>query len=191
MSCAPSSPRRITPRFGGSCTRRAASGGNQKNRDRWHILVGHHRVQLAMQELPAIVGQHGREYKISLIHLRTRLKYSEIYPNQRSGTIASVLERAVLRLPPFHLVVTTNAMMFTLAYTAHPERVTAFERMIVHLGLRYWRIPCGAPWRNGFIKRSNRTDNDECFHRQRFSSAEERRYVHRLWEMTYNTRRPR
>ena len=47
-----------------------------------------------MQELPAIVGQHGREYKISLIHLRTRLKYSEIHPNQRSGTIASVLERS-------------------------------------------------------------------------------------------------
>ena len=78
-----------------------------------------------MQELPAIVGQHGREYKISLIHLRTRLKYSEIHPNQRSGTIASVLERAVLRLPPFHLVVTNNAMMFTLAYTAHPHRRTA------------------------------------------------------------------
>lgn len=118
------------------------------------------------------------------------MKYSEIHPNQRSSTISDVLERAVLRLPPFYLVITDNAMMFTMQYTAHPERVTIFEQMIARLGLRHWRIPRGAPWRNGFIERSNRTDNDECFHRQRFTSSEERRYIHRLWEMTYNTTRP-
>ena len=34
------------------------------------------------------------------------------------------------------------------------------------------------------------TDNDECFHRMRFSSSDERRYEHRLWEMEDNTHRP-
>ena len=147
-------------------------------------------MQLDIQELPAIKGQRGREYKISLLHLRTRIKYSEIHHRIRSKRVAEVLERAIARLPPFHLVVTDNAMIFTMAYTAHPERQTAFERTIARLGLRHWRIACRSPWQNGIIERSNRTDNDECFHRQTFSSSEERQYVHRLWEMFYNTQRP-
>ncbi len=143
-----------------------------------------------MQELPAIAGHHGREYKISLIHLRTRMKYSEIHPDQRSATIAGVVERAMSRLPPFWLVVTDNALMFTMEYSAHPHRHTAFEQALARLGLRHWRIPRGKPWRNGFIERSNRTDNEECFRQQHFRSSEERQYIHRLWEMSYNTTRP-
>lgn len=152
--------------------------------------MGHHRVQLDIQELPAIKGQRGREYKISVIHLRTRLKYSEIQAQATSRQVAAVLERSISRLPPFHLVVTDNALVFTMAYTAHPERQTTFERTVRRLGLRHWRIARGAPWQNGIIERSNRTDNDECFHQQIFTSSEERRYVHRLWEMHYNTERP-
>ena len=143
-----------------------------------------------IQELPAIKGQHGREYKISVIHLRTRVKYSEIHPQASSKCVAAVLERAVSHVPPFHLVVTDNAMVFTMAYTAHPERRTAFERAIARLGLRHWRIARRSPWQNGIIERSNRTDNEECFHQHTFTSSEERRYVHRLWEMHYNTHRP-
>lgn len=43
---------------------------------------------------------------------------------------------------------------------------------------------------NGIIEKSNHTDNEECFHQIRFTSSEERRYQHRLWEMHYNTKRP-
>lgn len=143
-----------------------------------------------IQELPAIRGQRKREYKISLIHLRTRMKYSEIHPCLSSRQVAATLRRALDRLPPFHLVVTDNAMVFTMAYTAHPERKTTFERTIAALGLQHTRIPRRSPWRNGIIERSNRTDNEECFQRQEFTSSEERRYVHRLWEMEYNTHRP-
>lgn len=138
-------------------------------------------MQLDIQELPAIKGQRGREYKISVIHLRTRIKYSEIHRRARSKQAAAVLERSLGRLPPFHLVVTDNALVFTMAYTAHPERKTAFERAIVRLGLRHWRIARRSPWQNGFIERSNRTDNDECFSQQQFTSSEERQYIHRLW----------
>jgi transposase InsO family protein len=125
-----------------------------------------------------------------LIHLRTRIKYSEIHRHATSAQVAAVLERAIGRLPPFFLVVTDNAMVFTMAYTAHPERKTTFEQTITRLNLRHWRIPKASPWRNGFIERSNRTDNDECFHQQTFGCSEERRYRHRLWEMHYNTQRP-
>ena len=143
-----------------------------------------------VQHLPAIVGNHGEEYKRSVIHLRTRVKYSAIHPQATSVIVAAVLERAVSRLPPFHLVVTDNAMIFTMAYSAHPKRHTAFETTVTRLGLRHGRIPKASPWRNGFIERSNRTDNDECFTQQTFTSTAERQYVHRLWEMQYNTQRP-
>lgn len=147
-------------------------------------------MQLDIQELPAIRGGHKREYKISLIHLRTRMKYSEIHRTLSSKGVAAVLQRSLGHLPPFYLVVTDNAMVFTMAYSAHPERKTTFERMIERLGLRHWRIARRSPWQNAFIERSNRTDNEECFHRQEFTSSEERRYRHRLWEMFYNSQRP-
>jgi transposase InsO family protein len=184
------SPRPIAPPFGAFYTRRVCREASQKKRLRRPIPVGRHRVQVDIQELPAIKGQRGREYKISVSHLRTRLKYSEIHPQATSRQVAAVLERSISRLPPFHLVVTDNAMVFTMAYTAHPERQTAFERTIQRLGLRHWRIGCRKPWQNGIIERSNRTDNDECFHQYTFTSSEERQYIHRLWEMHYNTERP-
>ena len=152
--------------------------------------VGRHRVQLDIQFLPAIKGGRGREYKISVIHLRTRMKYSEIHTSMSSKRLSAVLERSVARLPPFHLVVTDNAMVFTMAYSAHPHRKTAFERTVEQLGLRHWRIARGSPWQNAFIERSNRTDNDEFFHRHTFSCSEERQYLHRLYEMHYNSERP-
>lgn len=146
-------------------------------------------MQLDIQELPAIRGGKGHEYKMSAIHLRTRIKYSQIVTQANSKALAIFLHQARLRLPPFHLVVTDNAMVFTMKYTAHPDRKTAFECMAEQLGLRHFRIQRFSPWQNGFIERSNRTDNEECFTRQEFTDSEERRYVHRLWEMDYNSKR--
>lgn len=77
-----------------------------------------------------------------------------------------------------------------MKYTAHPERKTAFTKVIERGGRTHALIKKASPWRNGIIERSNRTDNDECFHQIRFSSSEDRRYQHRLWEMHYNTKRP-
>ncbi|HEX2971821.1 MAG TPA: helix-turn-helix domain-containing protein [Tepidisphaeraceae bacterium] len=65
------------------------------------IPVGHHRIQMDVQQLPAIQGGHGFEYKITAIHLRTRCKYSEIHPTHDATTVAAVLQRALDRLPPF------------------------------------------------------------------------------------------
>lgn len=41
----------------------------------------------------------------------------------------------------------------------------------------------------GFIERSHRTDNEECFQSLRFASSEERQDYYRLWKMEYNTHR--
>lgn len=118
------------------------------------------------------------------------MKYSEIHPRLSSKGVAQVLRRAVGHLPPFFLVVTDNAWIFTMAYTAHPTRRTTFQQMVAALGMQHMRIAPRSPWQNGIIERSNRTDNDECFHRQQFTCSEHRRYRHRLWEMFYNRQRP-
>jgi hypothetical protein len=65
------------------------------------IPVGHHRLQMDIQQLPAVAGGKGFEYKVSVIHLRTRLKYSEIHPQCTSELMGQVLRRAMDRLPPF------------------------------------------------------------------------------------------
>lgn len=65
------------------------------------IPVGRHRIQMDVQQLPTVQGGKGFEYKITAIHLRTRLKYSEIHDNRASSTVASVLKRALDLLPPF------------------------------------------------------------------------------------------
>jgi transposase len=65
-----------------------------------HIPTGKHRIQLDIQQLPAVEGDKGFEYKISAIHLATRVKYSEIRRDCQSETIAQVLRRALDQLPP-------------------------------------------------------------------------------------------
>jgi hypothetical protein len=67
------------------------------------IPVGYHRIQMDIQQLPTIEGGKGFEYKISMIHLRTRYKYSEIHADTRSETVAQVLRRGLEHLPPFFL----------------------------------------------------------------------------------------
>lgn len=143
-----------------------------------------------VQFLPKLAQGQGFDYKISVLHLATRLKYSEIHDNQRSTTVAQVLARAVARLPPFWVVFTDNHMVFTMKYTAHPQRLTAFDCQCQLLGITHALIPKGKPWRNGFIERSNRTDKEALFSQRHFVDAEERRYYLRLWEMEYNHDRP-
>jgi hypothetical protein len=72
-----------------------------KRKEHKPLPVGRHRVQMDVQQLPAIAGSKGFEYKISAIHMRTRLKYSEIHPTCTSEVVAGVLRRAMDQLPPF------------------------------------------------------------------------------------------
>jgi transposase InsO family protein len=78
-----------------------------------------------------------------------------------------------------------------MRFTAHPERKTRFERYVIEeLGLIHAKSRRASPWQNAFIERSHRTDNEELFDVMEFTSSEERRYQHRLWEMWYNNQRP-
>lgn len=81
-------------------------------------------------------------------------------------------------------------MIFTMRFTPHPQRQTAFEKKVAALGFLHGLCKKGSPWQNGIIERSHRTDNDELFHQLHFVSPEERRYQLCLWEMQYNRCRP-
>jgi transposase InsO family protein len=141
------------------------------------------------QQLPAVKGGRGFRYKISVIHMSTRIKYSEIVKDYKSRTLAAFIKRAMDRLPPFYVVFTDNHMAFTMKYTEHPERQTEFTKTAAALQVAHALIEKGKPWRNGFIERSNRTDNEAIFKHIQFSSEEERCYYLRLWEMHYNRER--
>jgi transposase-like protein len=67
----------------------------------WHIPVGRHRVQADVQQLPAVGGGAGFEYKYSFIHLNTRMKYSEIHTAHSSDLAAHAFQQALRWLPPF------------------------------------------------------------------------------------------
>lgn len=143
-----------------------------------------------VQQLPAVQGNSGYEYKVSLIHLKTRMKYSEIHAEQNTRLMADVLEKARARLPPFFLVQTDNALLFTMKHAHNSKGVTAFEKKAQQLGLIHTTTQKHSPWQNGFIERSNRTDNDELFTQIHFDSSEQRKYLLRLWEHEYNYKRP-
>lgn len=81
-------------------------------------------------------------------------------------------------------------MCFTMKYAYHCEYKTAFTKNIEAGGRIHALIPKGKPWKNGFIERSNRTDNDNLFHKIRFVDSEDRKYQLKLWEMEYNNHRP-
>lgn len=142
------------------------------------------------QQLPAVKGGKGFLYKISIIHMSTRIKYSEIVDNHRTETLADFLIRAMDRLPPFYIVFTDNHMSFTMKYTKHPERKTFFTKKLEKHDIIHALIAKGKPWRNGIIERSNRTDNESLFKQIRFTCIEDLRYQLRLWEMHYNRERP-
>lgn len=65
------------------------------------LATGRYRTQMDVQQLPALKGSAGFEYKISIIHLATRIKYSEIHDDYESATIAEVFKRSMDVLPPF------------------------------------------------------------------------------------------
>lgn len=73
----------------------------KKPRERKPLKVGKHRLQMDIQQLPAVRGGEGFEYKVTLIHMATRLKYSEIHSEISSEIVAKAVQNALGHMPPF------------------------------------------------------------------------------------------
>jgi transposase InsO family protein len=77
-----------------------------------------------------------------------------------------------------------------MKYAYHDNYKTIFTKTVEKNDRIHALIPKGKPWKNGFIERSNRTDNENLFNQIRFKDSEERKYYLKLWEMEYNNHRP-
>lgn len=77
-----------------------------------------------------------------------------------------------------------------MKFSAHPERTTTFQKLLATSNIIHGTCDPGAPWQNGIVERSHRTDNEELFDMMRFADSEERRYQLKLWEFEYNNLRP-
>ena len=155
------------------------------------LKVGKPRLQMNIQRLPAIAGGHKFEYKITIIHMATRVKYSEIHPRMNSQIVAETVERAVGHMPPFFLIWTDNGWEFTLKYTKYRDsKKGELDQLLYKWGFIHALVPKGSPWLNGIVERSLRTDNDNLFHRFKFLDSEDRRCQLWLWERFYNFNRP-
>lgn len=77
-----------------------------------------------------------------------------------------------------------------MKYTFHPNYKTCFTKTVEASGRIHALITKGKPWKNGFIERSNRTDNENLFEQMRFIDSQDRQYQLKLWEMEYNFQRP-
>jgi hypothetical protein len=73
-----------------------------------------------------------------------------------------------------------------MKYTYHPLYKTFFTKAVESTGRIHALIAKGKPWKNGFIERSNRTDNENLFQQIRFIDSQDRKYQLKLWEMEYN-----
>lgn len=73
----------------------------KKAAERHPLRVGRHRLQMDIQQLPAIEGGCGMEYKVGIIHMATRMKFSEIYPHMNADVVVQALKKALAHLPPF------------------------------------------------------------------------------------------
>ena len=80
------------------------------------------------QQFPAIQGNGGFAFKISIIHLSTRIKYGEIFGSHSTQTLTTFLERAMKRLPTFYIVFTDNHMDFTMKYAYRSECKTSLTK---------------------------------------------------------------
>ncbi len=164
----------------------------RKDREKKPLKVGKHRLQMDIQQLPAVRGGQGFEYKISIIHMATRMKYSEIHPQITAQAVAQSVEHALGQMPPFFLIWTDNAWVFTTKYHrwGSDRCKTAMDKLLDKWGLIHALIPKGQPWKNGIVERVHRTDNENLFRNMTFSSSEERRYYLWLWDRYYNFQRP-
>jgi hypothetical protein len=73
----------------------------RKPRERPPLPVGRPRLQVDLQQRPALEGGSGFDYQITALPLCTRLKSSEIHSDPQSETVAGFIRRAMDRLPPF------------------------------------------------------------------------------------------
>lgn len=129
---------------------------------------------------------NGYDFVHSMVDDHSRLAYSEIHDDEKTGTCAAFLTRAAAYFAE-HGITTIERVMTdnALAYR-HGQ---AFIDAVAALGARQKFIRPHCPWQNGKVERFNRTLQAEWAYRHVFTSNQARRDALDPWLTSYNTHR--
>jgi transposase InsO family protein len=130
--------------------------------------------------------RHGKGFDFvhSLVDDHSRLAYSEILPDEKGGTCAGFLQRALTYFCA-HDITTIEGLMTDNAWA---YRWSLREICAKH-GIRQLFIKPHCPWQNGKVERFNRTLQTEWAYRQVFTNNAARAAALAPWLDYYNTRR--
>lgn len=129
---------------------------------------------------------NGYDFVHSAVDDHSRLAYSEIHDDERAGTCAAFLDRALtffaVHGAAVERVMTDNAWAY--------RHSTAWKDVLAVRGVRHIFIKPHCPWTNGKVERFNRTLQVEWAYRRPWTSNTQRRRALARWLQHYNTRRP-
>lgn len=108
----------------------------------------------------------------------TRLRFTKFYLEQSNYHAMDFL-KSVVKFFPFEIqaIKTDNASIFTNRYTGYLKstdpmnpRLHALDRLCLEYGMTHYLIDPGKPQQNGKVERSHRTDQEEFYDRNEFTS---------------------
>lgn len=136
-------------------------------------------------------------YQYTATDCYTRLRCLRTYAEQTNRTAVKFLETVVRSFPfPITAVKTDNHSTFTNRYTGYAKsadplhpRLHPLDPACQRHGITHYLIDTGKPQQNGRVERSHRTDQEELYDVERFSSLEDLRVKQRRWLEYYNRER--
>lgn len=129
---------------------------------------------------------NGYDFVHSMVDDHSRLAYSEIHDDEKTGTCAAFLTRAAAYFAEHGIVRIERVMTDNALAYRHGQ---AFIDAVAALGARQKFIRPHCPWQNGKVERFNRTLQAEWAYRHVFTSNQARRDALDPWLTTYNTHR--
>ena len=125
--------------------------------------------------------RHGGSYEFAAIDEATRYRVLKIYEHNRTHLAVDFIEDLRQRFPGAIQRIQTD----------HGSEFGTDVRWHLHdLGIPHRSIPRRCPESSGKVKRSHRTDAEECSRRVTFTSLAELRAKLRQWDAEYNQERP-
>jgi transposase InsO family protein len=126
----------------------------------------------------------GFDYVHSLVDDHSRLAYSEILPDEKGGTCAAFLVRAIdyfaeHGISTIERLMTDNALAYRFS----------LRELCAAAGIKQVFIRPHCPWQNGKVERLNRTLLTEWAYRHIFTTNDERSAALAPWLEHYNTQR--
>src|SRR3989339_901516 len=150
-------------------------------------------VEIDIKYVPQTL-ENKRYYQYTAIDCASRWRHLKIYEEQ-SNHHSIVFLKEVIRIFPYKIeaVKTDNGFVFTNLYTGTykradllPRQPHSFDRFCHENNIIHYLIDRGKPAQNGTVERSHRTDQEQFYEMNKFSSLKDLERKIQLWNMYYN-----